>query len=57
MQDGTPPLMAGTNMGRPEAYGHFKQRGFRTAFQGVTMHRPNEPVCSRPGNYVIDGWR
>ena len=57
VQAGTPTLMAGANMGRPEAYGHLKQRGFRTEFQGVTMHRPNEPGYSRPGNYVIDDWR
>lgn len=54
---GTKTLMAGANMGRPEAYGQLKQRGFRTAFQGVTMHRPNEPGYSRPGNYIIDDWR
>ena len=57
VQAGMPTLMAGANMGRPEAYGHLKQRGFRTEFQGVTMHRPNEPGYSRPGNYVIDDWR
>ena len=54
---GLATVMAGANMGRPEAYGHLKRRGYRAAFQGVTMHRPNEPGYSRPGAYVIDDWR
>ncbi len=32
-------------------------RGFRTEFQGVAMHHPNEEGYSRPGVYVIDDWR
>jgi hypothetical protein len=40
---GRPPtVMAGANMGRPEAYAQLKRRGYRAAFQGVTMHKPNE---------------
>lgn len=50
-------LLAGANMARHEAYRHLLGRGFRTAAQGVTMHRPNEPGYSRPGVYVIDDWR
>jgi GNAT superfamily N-acetyltransferase len=54
---GMPNLMAGTNLARHEAYGELVARGFRTAIQGVSMHRNNEPGYSRPGVYVIDDWR
>ena len=57
VQAGMAKLMAGANMGRIEAYTHLRRRGFRTAIQGVAMHRPNEPGYSRPGVYVIDDWR
>lgn len=57
VQSGMATVMAGANLGRPEAYGHLKRRGFRTAIQGVAMHRRNEPGYSRPGAWVIDDWR
>ena len=50
-------LLAGVNLAREEAYRHMLQRGFRTQFQGVTMHRPNEPGYSRPGLFILDDWR
>jgi GNAT superfamily N-acetyltransferase len=50
-------LIAGTNMGRHEAYRTLRARGFRTELQAVSMHRPNEPGYSRPDLYVIDDWR
>src|SRR5262249_42592708 len=50
-------LMAGVNTARHEAYEILLARGFRTEFQGVAMHRPNEPGYSRPGAYVLDDWR
>jgi len=48
---------AGVNLGREEAYRVLRAHGFRTDFQGVTMHQPNEPGYHRPGVYVIDDWR
>jgi GNAT superfamily N-acetyltransferase len=54
---GMPNLLAGANMARQEAYGHLIARGFRTAIQGVAMHRHNDPGYCRPGVYVIDDWR
>ena len=57
VQAGMPNLMAGANMARTEAYRALRNRGFRTAIQGVAMHRPNEPGYSRPGVWVIDDWR
>jgi GNAT superfamily N-acetyltransferase len=50
-------LLAGANMGRREAYQHLVARGFRTAIQGVAMHRRNDPGTCRPGAYIIDDWR
>ena len=54
---GMPNLLAGINLARQEAYRHMVARGFRTAIQGVAMHRPNEAGYSREGVYVLDDWR
>jgi hypothetical protein len=54
---GATRLMAGVNTARQEAYEILLAHGFRTEYQGVTMHRPNEPGYSRPGAYVLDDWR
>jgi N-acetylglutamate synthase-like GNAT family acetyltransferase len=50
-------LSAGVNTGRTEAYQKMLERGFRTDFQGVAMHRPNESGYNRRGVYAIDDWR
>jgi len=50
-------LEAGVNLGRSEAYRQMLQRGFRTDFQGVAMHRPDSPAYNRPGVFVLDDWR
>ena len=54
---GMPNLLAGANLARQEAYRQLAARGFRTAIQGVNMHRNNEPGYCRPGVYIIDDWR
>jgi len=54
---GMPNLLAGANMARHEAYRLLVGRGFRTAIQGVSMHRGNDPGYCRPGAYIIDDWR
>lgn len=54
---GMPNLMAGANLARQEAYQHLAARGFRAAFQGVNMHKRNEPGYCRPGVYIVDDWR
>ena len=56
-QRGLAKLVAGVNTARHEAYQQMLAMGFRTDFQGVEMHRPNEPGYSRPGAFVIDDWR
>jgi hypothetical protein len=54
---GMPNVLAGVNMARHEAYRLLIARGFRTAIQGVAMHRHNDPGYCRPGAYVVDDWR
>jgi hypothetical protein len=54
---GVGTVLAAVNLAREEAYSQLKALGFRTAFQGVALHRGNEPGFSRPGLYVIDDWR
>jgi hypothetical protein len=54
---GASVLVAGANAGRDRAWKALADRGFRRAFQGVTMHRPNEPGYSTSDSYVIDDWR
>jgi hypothetical protein len=50
-------LVAGMNLARDDAYRRMRARGFRSQFQGVAMHRPNEQGYSRPDRHVIDDWR
>jgi GNAT superfamily N-acetyltransferase len=54
---GAPVLVAGANAGRDRAWEALANRGFRRDFQGVAMHRPNEPGYSTSDSYVIDDWR
>ena len=54
---GLASLLAGTSLGRQEAYQTMRAQGFRTQVLGVTMHRPNESAYHHPGLYVIDDWR
>jgi GNAT superfamily N-acetyltransferase len=54
---GMPTVLAGTNLAQQEAYEALAARGYRTAIQGVNMHRRNEPGYCRPGIYAIDDWR
>jgi GNAT superfamily N-acetyltransferase len=57
LQRGLSKLVAGVNTARTEAYQQMLATGFRTDFQGVEMHRPNDSGYSRPGAFVIDDWR
>lgn len=50
-------IEAGVNLARENAYHEMLTHGFKVAFQGVTMHKPNEPGYSRADVYVIDDWR
>jgi GNAT superfamily N-acetyltransferase len=50
-------LVVGANAARDRAWRVLADRGFRPVFQGVTMHRPNEPGYSTSDSFVIDDWR
>jgi len=50
-------LTASVNTARHEAYCLLLERGFATHILGVTMHRPNEELYSRPGAFLMDDWR
>jgi GNAT superfamily N-acetyltransferase len=54
---GMSQLEAGMSLGRPDAYQRMITRGFRIAWQGVAMHRPNASGYSHADAYVIDDWR
>jgi GNAT superfamily N-acetyltransferase len=54
---GASVLVAGANAGRERAWRALAGRGFRREFQGVAMHRPNEPGYSTSDSFVIDDWR
>jgi len=54
---GASVISAGVNLGRERAYAALRQGGFRNEYQGVSMHRPNEPAYDGHNCYVIDDWR
>jgi len=54
---GASVLVAGANAGRDRAWRALAGRDFRRDFQGVAMHRPNEPGYSTSDSFVIDDWR
>jgi Acetyltransferase (GNAT) family len=54
---GMPAVLAGINLARDVAYRQMKASGYSPAFQGVAMHRRNEPGYCRPDVYAIDDWR
>jgi hypothetical protein len=50
-------LQAGVSFARERAYGALRDKGFRTQFQGVAMHCPNEDCYDTPASWVLDDWR
>ena len=51
-------IEAGVNFAREDAYRRMRAHGYRTAMQGVAMHRPHAAgFSSHAGAYVIDDWR
>jgi hypothetical protein len=54
---GMTKVVAGVNLAREEAYRAMTALGFRTEFQGVAMHRQNQPGFGRAGVFVLDDWR
>jgi predicted N-acetyltransferase YhbS len=56
-EEGLATVMAGVNAGRERAWRALARSGFRTAMQGVAMHRPNADGYSRPDVFALDDWR
>jgi hypothetical protein len=56
-KDGLKRIVAGMNLGRDQASRKMFEYGFRSEFQGVAMHRRNEPGYNRSSVYLIDDWR
>jgi hypothetical protein len=50
-------IEAGVNLAREDAYRRMRAHGYRTAMQGVAMHRPHAAGFNHAGAYVIDDWR
>jgi predicted N-acetyltransferase YhbS len=56
-QGGMPEVLAGINLSHEDAWSRMKAHGYRPLFQGVAMHRGNEPGYCRPDIYALDDWR
>jgi len=54
---GASTVQAGVNFGRIQAYTALLAKGFRTQFQGLSMHCPNEDGYDTPASWVLDDWR
>jgi GNAT superfamily N-acetyltransferase len=50
-------LLGGVNLGRHRAYREMLTFGFRTAMQGLSMHRANAVGYDRTGIFAVDDWR
>ena len=55
--EGLATVLAGVNAGRERAWRALAAAGFRTAMQGVAMHRHNVEGYSRPDVFALDDWR
>jgi len=54
---GAAKINAGVNMGAMEAYRLMMAAGFRTALQGIAMHRPWIEIYDRPDVFALEDWR
>jgi hypothetical protein len=54
---GAERVEAGVSMAREKAFHALRERGYRVGFQGIAMHRPNDPGYSKPAVFAIDDWR
>ena len=56
-RNGAAKINTGVNMGAMEAYRLMMAAGFRTALQGVAMHRPWIDIYDRPDVFALEDWR
>ena len=54
---GASTIQTGVSFGRTQAYTALLEHGFRTQFQGISMHRPNEDGYDTADSWVLDDWR
>jgi len=50
-------LVAGTSMGRHNAYQSMLNQNFSIDFLGVSLHQPNNDAYNVADSYVVDDWR
>ncbi|WP_458719279.1 GNAT family N-acetyltransferase [Candidatus Nitrosocosmicus sp. R] len=57
LEKGVFKITAGSNMERHVAYKAMINYGFKSEFQGVSMHKGNKQGYNIPSAYIIDDWR
>ncbi|HEY1507122.1 MAG TPA: GNAT family N-acetyltransferase [Stellaceae bacterium] len=56
-RSGATRINAGVNMGAMEAYRLMIAAGFRSALQGIAMHRPWTDLYDQPDIFALEDWR
>ena len=54
---GLSTVVAGTSIGRHNAYNTMLDQNYSIDFLGVSLHRPNDDAYNAADKYVIDDWR
>ena len=57
LEKGIFKITAGSNMERHLAYKAMINYGFKSEFQGVSMHKGNKQGYNTPSTFIIDDWR
>ena len=57
LEKGICKITAGSNMERHLAYKAMINYGFKSEFQGVSMHKGNKQGYNTPSTFIIDDWR
>ena len=57
LEKGIFKITAGSNMERHSAYKAMINYGFKSEFQGVSMHKGNKQGYNTPSTFIIDDWR
>ena len=57
LEKGIYKITAGSNMERHLAYKAMINYGFKSEFQGVSMHKGNKQGYNTPSTFIIDDWR
>ena len=57
LEKGIYKITAGSNMERHLAYKAMINYGFKSEFQGISMHKGNRQGYNTPSTFIIDDWR